>query len=66
MHVKLYSEVYSTFDDNLQICLNSIVNWADLWQLKLYLSKCSVLSIEESIVNTVYKINKKTAIFLML
>ena len=55
--VKLYSDVYSTSDDNLQICLNKIVMWADLWQLKLSHSKCSVLSIGKSMINTVYKIN---------
>ena len=56
-YVKLYSDVYSTSDDNLQICLNNIVKWADLWQLKLSPSQFSVLSIGKSMVNTVYKIN---------
>ena len=56
--VKLYSEVYSTSDDNLQIWLNNIVKWADLWQLKLSSSKCFVLPIGKSMVNTVYKINE--------
>ena len=55
--VKLYSDVYCTSDNNLQICLNNIVKWPDLWQLKLSPSKCSVLSIEKSMVNTVYKFN---------
>ena len=55
--VKLYSEVYSTSNDNLQIWLNNIVIWADLWQLKLFSSKCSVLSIGKSVINTVYTIN---------
>ena len=26
----------------LQVCLNDILNWADMWQLKLSPSKCSV------------------------
>ena len=56
-NVKLYSDVYFTSDNNLQICLNNIVKWADLWQLKLSPSKCSVLSIGEGVINTVYKIN---------
>ena len=31
--------------------------WADLWQLKLSPSECSVLPIRKSMINTVYKIN---------
>ena len=38
-NVKLYSEVYSTSDDNLQICLNNIVKCTDLWQLECSPSK---------------------------
>ena len=56
--VKLYSEVYSTSDDNLQTCLNNIVKWAELWQFNLSPSKYSVLSIGKSTVNTVYEINE--------
>ena len=51
--VKLYGDVYSTSDDNLQICLNKIVMWADLWQLTVSPSKSSVLSIGKSMINTV-------------
>ena len=51
--IKLYSDVYSTSDDNLQICLNNIVKWADLWQLKLSHRNCSVLSIGKSMVNKI-------------
>ena len=41
----------------LQVCLNDISNWADMWQLKLTPSKCSVLQLGKICVNNLYAIN---------
>ena len=41
----------------LQVCLNDISNWADMWQLKLSPSMCSVLQLGKICVNNSYAIN---------
>ena len=41
----------------LQVCLNDILNWADMWQLQLSPSKCSVLQFDKICVNNSYAIN---------
>ena len=41
----------------LQVCLNDISNWDDMWQLKLSPSKCSVLQLGKICVSNIYAIN---------
>ena len=55
--IKLYSDVYSTSDDNLQICLNKSL--CGLIYVNLNYLSVNALSylLEKSMINTVYKIN---------
>ena len=39
----------------LQHCLDLICNWATSWQLKLFHSKCTMLSLGKAHVNTLYR-----------
>ena len=47
--VKLYTDVFVGDDiDQLQACIDSVVEWADRWQLRISLKKCSTIDFGHS------------------
>ena len=55
MTQKYISNIQSA--EQLHVCLNDISNKADMWQLKLSPSKCSVLQLGKICVNNSYVLN---------
>ncbi len=56
--LKVYKHIQSLRDAiNLQILINTVTEWCDIWQLKINISKCLILHIGPRDVNYVYHIS---------
>ena len=43
--------------DNLQVCLNNLVDWADLWGMEFNINKCKVMHLGRQNINHTYYMN---------